>query len=78
MRLQMFMLRNLNCPVCAGKVERAVRQLPGMKSAKLAFATGSLTVEYDAEVLSEDKIRETVEGFDAEVAAVVAGPAARD
>ena len=43
----MIVLENLNCPVCAAKIEKAAQNLPGMKEAKVSFGTGSLTVTYD-------------------------------
>jgi Cu+-exporting ATPase len=60
MKRQMVMLANLNCPVCAAKLEKAAARLPGMQAAKVAFGTGALTVEYDETKLSETDIRTVV------------------
>lgn len=73
MTRQMFMLQNLNCPNCAAKLEKAAQGLPGMKAAKVAFATGTLQVEYDPEVLSEESIRRLIQQMGLEVATVVPG-----
>ncbi|MDP2872013.1 MAG: cation transporter [Bacillota bacterium] len=76
-KAQMIMLRNLNCPVCAAKLETAARQLPGMKSARVAFGSGALHVEYDPDQLTEERIRELVRRTGLEVAAVMPGARAR-
>lgn len=57
---QMIMLTGLNCPVCAAKLEKAAKGMPGMKSAKVSFGTGSLTVEYEETALTEESIRKVV------------------
>ncbi|HHW14798.1 MAG TPA: cation transporter [Firmicutes bacterium] len=75
MRSQMMMLRNLNCPNCAAKLQKAAQELPGMKEARVAFASGTLNVEYDPEKLSEGDIRNLVRRFGVDVASVL--PAAR-
>lgn len=75
MRSQMMMLRNLNCPNCAAKLQKAVQELPGMRDARVAFASGILKVEYDSEKLSETEIRDLVRRFGVDVATVL--PAAR-
>jgi len=71
MTRQMLMLRNLNCPNCAAKLERAARRLPGMESARVAFATGALHVQYDQARLTEAGIRDLVRQFGLEVAATL-------
>ncbi|HYF93690.1 MAG TPA: heavy-metal-associated domain-containing protein [Symbiobacteriaceae bacterium] len=60
MTKQMVLLANLTCPSCAGKLEKAVAGLPGMKSARVAFGTGALHVEYDEARLGEAEIRAAV------------------
>ena len=71
------MLADLNCPVCAAKLEKAARQLPGMKSARVEFGSGALHVEYDPAALTIDSIRDLVKRSGLDVAAVVAGRANR-
>ncbi len=36
----------MDCPSCAAKIEKAVSQLPGIKDAKVRFATEKLVVNY--------------------------------
>lgn len=57
MTKQMVMLANLTCPSCAAKLEKAAARLPGMKSARVAFGTGALHVEYDESRMGEAEIR---------------------
>ncbi|MGE5674922.1 MAG: heavy-metal-associated domain-containing protein [Mycobacterium leprae] len=75
MKRQMMMLANLNCPTCAAKLAKAAGALPGMKSAKVAFGSGTLNVEYDETILAEAEIRAVVNRLGVDVAAVVAGRA---
>jgi copper chaperone CopZ len=70
---EMLMLSNLNCPTCAAKLEKAAQALPGMKSARVVFGAGSLNVEYDPTVLSQDKIRALCKQMGVDVVAVVPG-----
>ncbi len=76
-KAQMIMLRNLNCPVCAAKLEAAARQLPGMRSARVAFGSGALHVEYDPGQLSEERIRDLVKRTGLDVASVMPGARGR-
>lgn len=74
MKSQMMMLRNLNCPNCAAKLQKAAQALPGMSEAKVAFASGTLNVAYDPEKLSENEIRDLVRRFGVDVATVLPAP----
>ena len=40
-----YKVSNLDCPVCAAKVEEGLRKFPGVKSASIDFATLSLKLE---------------------------------
>lgn len=71
MKRQMIMLENLNCPVCASKIEKAAQKLPGMKEARISFGTGALKVEYDESVLQESAIREAVRQHGVAIATIV-------
>ena len=42
-----YHVTELDCAVCAGKVEKAVRNVQGVKSASLNFVTLKLTLEAD-------------------------------
>jgi len=73
MTKQMVMLANLTCPSCAGKLEKAAAVLPGMKSARVAFGTGALHVEYDEARLTEADIRATVKQQGLDVTMIMNG-----
>ena len=42
---KIFMLSDIDCPVCAGKVQDAVAAIDGVKSARVDFLVLKLTVE---------------------------------
>lgn len=42
-----FKFEGIDCPVCAGKVEKLVSEIPGVTSAKINFMAEKLTVEAD-------------------------------
>ncbi len=73
MKKQMIMLRNLNCPNCAAKLEKALSKMEGVKSAKVSFGSGTLNIEYDSEKLPEDKIKQMIAQFNVGVGAVLPG-----
>ena len=76
-RREMIMLSGLNCPTCAAKLEKAVRATPGVTEAKVVFGAGSLNVEYDAAVVSYEKIADVVSRMGLAVTARVPGSASR-
>lgn len=71
MKRQMIMLENLTCPSCAAKLERSAAKLPGMKSAKVSFGTGALTVEFDEAQLPPESIREVIKQHGLGVATIL-------
>jgi Cd2+/Zn2+-exporting ATPase len=56
----------MDCPSCAGKVDRSVRSLAGVGSVETRPASGTLVVGYDPEVTTTAAIRErvTAAGYD--------------
>ena len=76
-RREMIMLSGLNCPTCAAKLEKAVQSTPGVTEAKVVFGAGSLNVEYDAEVVSYEKIADVVSRMGMAVTARVPGSTSR-
>jgi copper chaperone len=55
-----FTVRGMACEHCARAVERAIRDLPGVKSAVVDLSTGNVAVEGDADIALCD-IRAAVE-----------------
>lgn len=62
-----FELDSLHCPSCVARIEKAVGGMPGVRSTRLSFATGRLTVEYDPGVTGSTAIaaRVTALGYPA-------------
>lgn len=56
------------CDMCKSRIEKAVKKLDGIKSAVLDVPTKILTVKYDKNEVTIDKIRKTVSntGYDAD------------
>ncbi len=54
-------LEGLDCPECAGAVERSVIHLSGVLGAAANFAAASLHVEYDAETTDLPRVADAVE-----------------
>lgn len=50
MEKRTFDISGMSCAVCAGKIERALGGMPGVTSASVNFAAGTLSVEHDARV----------------------------
>ena len=76
-RREMIMLSGLNCPTCAAKLEKAVQSTPGVKQAKVVFGAGSLNVEYDAAIVSYEKIADIVSRMGMTVTTRMPGSASR-
>ncbi|HEY8425107.1 MAG TPA: heavy metal-associated domain-containing protein [Limnochordales bacterium] len=57
---EIFELSGLHCPSCVSRIERAVRAIRGVHEAKVAFAAGLLTVEYDPAVTASESITHAV------------------
>lgn len=70
MALQQEILRveGMSCNHCKQAVETAVQKLPGMTAAAVDLAAKTLTVEFDNEKTSTEKIRHAVEETGFEVA----------
>ena len=54
---QVFYIRNLACAECAGKIEAGAHRLPGVRSARLNFASGRIALELD-DRSAERKVRD--------------------
>ncbi len=48
-----YLVKGLNCPHCAAKIEAALKKTPGLEDAALSFVTGSITLP--EEMLAEAK-----------------------
>jgi copper chaperone CopZ len=52
--------KDLNCPSCVGKIERALGQTPGVTSAKVHFSTGRIVVEHDPAIAPVNELIEII------------------
>ena len=56
-----FELEGMHCASCAQTVEKSVKDLPGIDKAVVNLATEKLSVSYDENTLSHEKIQQAVE-----------------
>lgn len=54
-----WIIRGMDCPSCAQKIENAVKQIPQVTQAKVLFATEKLVVDADSDISAT--VRSTVE-----------------
>jgi Cd2+/Zn2+-exporting ATPase len=60
---QTFQVNGLDCPDCAAKVEKAVKRIPGVGSATIAFPLGKLNVNFDGTLTGADQIIDKVKAL---------------
>lgn len=53
---KIFRLEGLGCPTCSAKMEKAISELDGVKSASINFFSAKLTIE-----AQEDKLDNIIE-----------------
>lgn len=60
--------RELSCPSCINKIERALKRVDGVEDAKVHFNTGRIEVEHDG--VADEKLVEAIRkaGYNAQVA----------
>jgi plastocyanin domain-containing protein/sulfite exporter TauE/SafE/copper chaperone CopZ len=51
---------DMTCTSCESRVEKAVRKLDGVKNAMASFSNQSLTIEYDTEICTPEKIKTAI------------------
>lgn len=61
----------LTCPSCVATIEKQLGRVPGVKTAKVHFASGRINVEHDAAVANVAILEEAIAkaGYKAKVAA---------
>lgn len=50
---KIFKMEDLQCAVCAGKMEDAIRKLPGVESVSISFVMQQITIEASEENFPE-------------------------
>lgn len=61
MNKETIKISGMTCAACAKRIEKAVGKLEGVSQASVNFATEKLSVEYNNQKASTDKIKETIE-----------------
>ncbi|MCO5101709.1 MAG: heavy-metal-associated domain-containing protein [Burkholderiaceae bacterium] len=61
--------RELNCPSCVAKIERALREIDGVAGAKVHFASGRIEVEHDSQRVESTQLVDAIArvGYTAQV-----------
>jgi len=72
-------IAGMSCGSCAARIQRALSQQPGVRDARVNYATARASVELEPHTLAIDELIETVHraGYDASPAAPSAGEQAR-
>jgi len=62
--------QELTCPSCVVKIEKALKAVSGVQTAKVYFNTGRIEIEHDPEQAKEDQLVSAVRlaGYEARVA----------
>ena len=60
-------IKGMTCAACANAIEQAVKKLDGVDEASVNFATEKLSVSFDSEVVTSEKIEATVKEVGYEV-----------
>ncbi|MET0336974.1 MAG: heavy metal translocating P-type ATPase [Caulobacter sp.] len=58
-----LLVTGARCAACIGKIEKAVREIPGVEAARLNLTTGKLAVELEGTSTNPDRVVEMVEGL---------------
>ena len=61
--------KELSCPSCVAKIEKALTALDGVESADVHFNTGRIEVEHDPEQVDSSQLVESVQsaGYNARI-----------
>ena len=63
--------KELTCPSCIAKIEKAVKALSGVESVVVHFNTGKIEVQHDPEVVKAEELEKAIHavGYEARVSA---------
>lgn len=63
--------KDLSCPTCVSKIEKALKSVSGVKEAKVFFNTGRIEIDHDPAQTKVDELVKTVRavGYEAAPAA---------
>jgi copper chaperone len=52
--------QGLSCPSCIAKIEKALKNLPGVQDATVHFNSGRIEVQHDAELVKQEELVKAV------------------
>jgi copper-(or silver)-translocating P-type ATPase len=55
-----FPVLNMGCAACAAKIDKAIKEQPGVLTSYVNYASATLSVEYDSSVVSPESFRKVV------------------
>jgi copper chaperone len=61
MNKKTYQLQTLTCPVCAQKIEEAVKSMKGVKEVEVVFNTSKVKVNFEEELGDGKEIKKTIE-----------------
>jgi len=63
--------KELTCPSCITKIEKALTKIEGVETAKVFFSTGRIVVEHNAELVQGKDLEKAIQavGYEARVSA---------
>ncbi len=61
--------KELTCPSCISKIEKAVKALAGVQNVVVHFNTGKIEVEHDADLVKVDDLEKAIHAVGYEVRA---------
>ncbi len=63
--------KELTCPSCITKIEKALTKIEGVETAKVFFSTGRIEVEHNAELVQGKDLEKAIQavGYEARVSA---------
>lgn len=63
--------KELTCPSCIAKIEKALTKVEGVESAKVFFSTGRIEVEHNSDLVQGRDLEKAIQavGYEARVSA---------
>jgi P-type Cu+ transporter len=55
-----FVVQGMNCNSCVERVQKAVRQLPGIASVQVDLASGGVAVEHEPRKVTPEQIQQQI------------------
>ena len=56
-----FEIDGMACEACAERIRKLLSREPGVRTARVSFAEGSVAIRFDPSVVGEPRLREIIE-----------------